>query len=319
MKILNEKVINSKEFIHFQSMIKKHYIENETEVSYEDFKKTLSKFIMVIMKSYLEDTEYNKDKYFFEIEEMSQHCLGKFDDLSNKIVINESVIREIYNGNINSMIHIFHELNHFKTKYDILLGEIDKNIIRIIKEKLLRIADTKLGTKMKIVINDSYYTCNYSLFSEEKIVEIDAIGNFWEFIKLVNISISDTQLQELFTSLENNINQYNIHLRDLRYSYNFNDNYLNFEDAFDETIKDYPEWLEYSQLNIEYYLKDGHVLKRNKEELEKRLETEEDKDIREYLQYLLKSSITNKTNYREFKKAHIGNQSDEINNFTFKK
>ena len=32
--------------------------------SYEDFKKTLSEFIMVIMKSYLEDTEYNKDKCF---------------------------------------------------------------------------------------------------------------------------------------------------------------------------------------------------------------------------------------------------------------
>ena len=34
MKILNEKVINSKEFIQFQSMIVKHYNENETEVSY---------------------------------------------------------------------------------------------------------------------------------------------------------------------------------------------------------------------------------------------------------------------------------------------
>ena len=68
MKILNEKVINSKEFIQFQSMIVKHYNENETEVSYEDFKKTLSEFIMVIMESYLEDTEYNKDKCFFEIE-----------------------------------------------------------------------------------------------------------------------------------------------------------------------------------------------------------------------------------------------------------
>ena len=42
------------------------------------------------------------------------------------------------------------------------------------------------------------------------------------------------------------------------------------EEAFDEMIKFYPNWLAIPQLNVEYYLdKDGNVAKRTKKELEK--------------------------------------------------
>ena len=62
---------------------------------------------------------------------------------------------------------------------------------------------------------------------------------------------------------------------------------MDFEEAFDEMIKFYPNWLAIPQLNVEYYLdKDGNVAKRTKKELEKRLKTETDKDIKEYIQYL---------------------------------
>ena len=47
-------------------------------------------------------------------------------------------------------------------------------------------------------------------------------------------------------------------------------------------IKFYPNWLAIPQLNVEYYLdKDGNVAKRTKKELEKRLKTETDKDIKD--------------------------------------
>ena len=55
------------------------------------------------------------------------------------------------------------------------------------------------------------------------------------------------------------------------------------------------------QLNIEYYLdKDGNVAKRTKKELEKKIKTETDKDIKEYIQYLLSSNISKKLDRNEF-------------------
>ncbi len=190
-------------------------------------------------------------------------------------------------------------MNHYN-QY-LKLGRINKDLIRSQKENLLSMASQKPVNKIKTIkadskfTDDDYYKYNYKVFSEEKIVEINAINNLISFIKMVGIKLSPQHLQELKNNFLKNINQYNNHLRDLRSNLNFNDSFLNFEEAFDVMIKFNPDWLTIPQLNIEYYLnEDGKVVKRTKEELEERLKTETDENIKEYIQYLL----TENTNFK---------------------
>ena len=72
------------------------------------------------------------------------------------------------------------------------LGRTNKDVIRVIKETLLTIATQdniakKNATKSKVTYindniqgnyDDNYYQCNYGVFSDEKIAEINAI-NQW--------------------------------------------------------------------------------------------------------------------------------------------
>ena len=223
------------------------------------------------------------------------------------ITINKKVINDIYSGKIDAFITIFHELNHFKSEYDIKLGKINSDIIRTIKEDLLRASSQDPFSEMKSIksgskyINDDYYKCNYAVFSDEKIAEINAIKNFISLMEIIGINLSKFQLQQLEEQIKSNMSQYNNYLRDLRLCFNYNNYFLDFEEAFDVMIKYNPNWLTISQLNIEYYLgKDGKVLKRTKEELEERLKTETDENIKEYIQYLLKPNVDKRLSRSEF-------------------
>lgn len=300
MELLNEKVIDSNSFQLLQLMIKKLYVkENNPEsiISYNEFKEKIVAFVEVIMKSYLEDTKYHNDKYYCIIKELPSYRLGEFNLESNVIIINESVIKEIYLGKINSMTVIFHELNHFKSKYDIKLGIINSDIIRTIKEELLRVANNR-DSKL---INDDYYKCNYTVFSDEKIAEINAINNLISFAQIIGIELSKQHLQQLEEQIKSNTRQYNNYLRDLRLIFNYNNYFLDFEEAFDIMIKHNPSWLTIPQLNVEYYLdKKGKVAKRTKEELEERLKTETDENIKEYIQYLLSPNTDKRLSRSEF-------------------
>lgn len=131
--------------------------------------------------------------------------------------------------------------------------------------------------------------------------KINAIKDLILFIKITGLELSELYIQKLNDEISKNTIQYNNYLRDFRLIYNFNDYFLDFEEAFDEMIKFYPNWLAIPQLNVEYYLdKDGNVAKRTKKELEKRLKTETDKDIKEYIQYLLSPNISKKLDRNEF-------------------
>lgn len=299
MELLNEQVTNSKCFETIQEVIKNHYINRNNLnpiISYNEFKNTLIVFVEKIMTSLLENTEFSNDKCSCVVKNLPSYSRGEFDPEDNEITINEEVINDIYSGKITSMTTIFHELNHFKSEYDIKLGRINKDIIRSIKERILRdycydelteIKTIKTGANPFII--DNYYKCNYVVFSEEKTAEINAINNLISFVELTGIELSEQDLQQLKDEIKNNITQYNNYLRDLRMNINFNNYFLDFEEAFDVIIKQYPYLLsDMPQLNIEYYINDnGEVVRRTKEELEERLTKETDNDIIEYIKYLL--------------------------------
>lgn len=297
MELLSEKVISTRSFGILQLMFQNIYTNEQHLIQYSNFKEILVAFVEKIMSSYLKDTKYHNDKYSCIVKKLPSYRLGEFNSENNVIIINESVIKEIYLGKINSMTVIFHELNHFKSKYDIKLGIINSDIIRTIKEDLLRVANNR-DSKL---INDDYYKCNYTVFSDEKIAEINAINNLISFVRIVGIELSKQHLQQLDEQIESNTRQYNNYLRDLRLIFNYNNYFLDFEEAFDIMIKHNPSWLTIPQLNIEYYLdKNGKVVKRTKEELEERLKIETDENIKEYIQYLLSPNTNKRLSRSEF-------------------
>ena len=122
MEFLNEKVINSRNFEILKLMFQNIYNNSNHFIQYSNFKEILVAFVEKIMSSYLEDINYCKDKYSCVIKDLPSHCWGEFSSKNNEITINEVVIQDIYSGKINSMTTIFHELNHFKSWYDIKLG-----------------------------------------------------------------------------------------------------------------------------------------------------------------------------------------------------
>lgn len=306
MELLNERVINSQYFKSLQLILKNRYIKKPNFIIYYNrFEEIIISFVEEIMYSYLKDTKYYNNEFSCVIKNLPSHIKGEFNPRDKKITINEKVIYDIYLGNITCMTTIFHELNHFKTFYDIKLGKINNDLVRALKEYLLRIStcdpfnENKIIKSDPIAINDNYYRINYELFSDEKIAELKAINNLIFFIKLADIKLSEKHLKELKNRINKNVSQYANYMRDLRLCANFNNYFLDFEEAFDVMIKFNPDWLTiYSQLNIEYYFdENGKVVKRTKDELKARLEIEADEDIKKYIQYLLvpndKKSLNN--------------------------
>lgn len=324
MDLLNDKVINSNSFRLLQLVVKNSYIKDtHFKVSYDEFRGIVIAFTEIVMKLYLEDTKFFNEKYSCVVKKIPSYRRGEFDLQNNEITINESVIKEIYLGKINSMTVIFHELNHFKSKYDIKLGRVCNDIIRTIKEYLLRESgqdpfNEKNTIKVGIsFINDDYYKCNYKVFSDEKLAEISSLNNLLSFVKMSGIELSQQDTKELEDRIRNNTSQYNNYLRDLRLNFNFNSYFLDFEEAFDVMIKFNPEWLAIPQLNIEYYLdKNGKVAKRTKEELEERLKTEKDEEIKAYIQYLLTPNKNKRLSKSEFTPDRKKFNIDKLNYYS---
>ena len=300
MDILNELILKNKSFEILGIILKKHYLnkkELKPIISYDEFKETIKTFIEKIMGTFLEDTDYYDDKYSCTCKQMRLSRRGEFSPENNEITINEDVIKELYHGNLNEMTTIFHELNHFKIKYELRLGKINQDLVRIVKEQLLRKSSSDPFDEKNTIkkgatyINDDYYKCNYRVFSEEKVAEINAIRNLIFFLKTANIELSEFDMHELETRITNNNRQYENYLRDLRYNINFNSYFLDFEEAFDIMIIYNPNWLKCPQLDIEYYQdENGKVKKRTIEQLQEMLYNETDEEKKQYINQLLTSN-----------------------------
>lgn len=132
------------------------------------------------MKNYLEETGLIKDERFKKIRFSSGNLPSKIlgSHYEGNIVIDNKVIKELYNGKLDMLESFFHELNRFKIYCDISKGVPDIHLYRILKEKLARESIDKYDR--------NYYDANYSLYSEEIYVEFLTLMDFLKFIKLVD-------------------------------------------------------------------------------------------------------------------------------------
>ena len=210
---------------------------------------------------------------------------------------------------------LFHELNHFKMKYDIKLGFLDESLVRVIKEELISSSPLypsfiKVSEEEK---RSSYYKDNYELYSEEKLADFYSLENLLLFLKEAKINLTERQKYEINALFSKIQGQYNNYLRDVSNNLNFNSYNIDFEEAFDILIKNNPQWLEYSQLRIEYFLdSNGTVKKRTSEELKTMLHQETDPIKIKYIEKLLLSNA-NKKNNSPRRKSSILNQKIDFN------
>lgn len=282
----------------------------EKLISYENFENVIYDFLLDVMKTLLESNKI-EEKCIVHIKNLPKETKGLFLDTKkgdNLLVINECVIKELYTGDLEQFIAIFHELNHFKVKYDIRLSEINEDIVRIIKEKLIRessrdpfneIGSLKSIKKGYMYVNDNYYRDNYELYSEEVYVNIKAQEDFLFMLKSltknpnIQLEIVNFFQKEYKGTFEKNKNNYNNHQRDFKSNFQFNSYFLSYEEAFDSLIKDNPDWLQYPQIAIEYYKdENGNIHKRNESQLIELFNKTENRQQKEYIEFLIAKSET---------------------------
>ena len=211
---------------------------NNQIISYNEFKSLIEYLIFQIMKEYLKDTEY-ENEHCSSIVKNTGIYSGYFVYINNIIAINEYIIKNLYyKGDILGLLTILHELNHFKMKYDIMLGQTDENINRVLKENLLRLCI------------DSYYDDNYKFISEEVYADIQACNDLLKIIDMFEMKVRKKDLMEIKTQLEYYKIKYEYYKREVKGLDIVGS--IKFNELFDTLILDHPEWLSYSQIASEY-------------------------------------------------------------------
>ena len=308
MDLITEEIKESKNFQILSKVFSYHYVNKdnlEPIISYDEFCQVLTNFIEEIMQNYLIKmgfTDYRGKNPEATIVNFKDSTIGDYN--SNTIRLAETIPWNIFKGNILVLFDVCQELIHFKYDIDINAGIINKNIVRAIKETLIR---HEAETTAPIFKYD-YYSDNYKFDSEEKLANMEGVDLFREIIKYMNITLNRKDDLKLLNISTNNSLQYYNYLRDFRSNIRFNNFFWDFEEAFDFLIRQNPGWYNrFPQLQIEYYQdEEGKVRKRTTEELKRLLEKEEDESNKEYIQSLLVPNEDKRLYYDGFKQEKLG-------------
>ena len=287
MDLITEEIKESKNFQILSKVFSYHYTNKDNLkpiISYDEFKEVLTNFIEEIMNDYLIKSGNINEKGSCEIVNFNKRKAG--DCINTKIRLDEDGVKDIFLGDL-IMFTPYHELTHFKYNVDIASGKVYGNLVRYLKELLIR----RDGMTYINGYDDFYYYLNYDCISIETLANMEGIYNLAKILDMMRIDLTKADQLNLILLMERNASLYNKHLRDLTLNLKSNLFYQNFEDFFDLIVEDHPEWLDYKQLQIEYYQdEEGKVRKRTTEELQRLSEKEEDKDVKEYIQSLLVST-----------------------------
>lgn len=320
MKLLTDKVFGTDNSIKLMSLFSKTLADCKDGkfhiskfITYDEFKVMIHTFIVEIIELFLEDNKHNEDSFDVYFKKLPRYIKGHFIKDNNVLVISDSVIKNIYDGYLDDLEVIFHELNHFKIKYEILDSVINKDTCRIVKEMLIREERhdpfNELGSLKSLkckpsYVNDCYYDDNYMNYSEEVVARISASNDLILFIKLFvifakrdNEQINKALDKILEEMIKEDKIRYANHIRDFNRDLSFNSNYLDFDEAFDILVKYNPKWLEYPQISIEYYVDENNkVKKKNIDQLRMLLVKTDKVDTREYIEYLIINIEKNEIN-----------------------
>ena len=168
-----------------EETIIKDILQGKKTVSYEEFKKAITIFFQNII-----DTIDNK--IVFKISnDLPSGITGYCNDLYKKedeqvVIINEQVTKKIYEGNKLEIYKIYHEIKHLIDNNNIKNNIVDKENMRIIKEKAiihyLNNKEENLGYK--------YYYDNYFKESGEILADWYGIKQMEELFEKLHIKLN---------------------------------------------------------------------------------------------------------------------------------
>lgn len=306
MALITEEIKESKNFQILSKVFSYHCAHKdniEPIILSNEFKEVLTNFIEEIMRDYLikkDFADYRGKKPEVKVVDFKDNTKGDYH--YNMIKLDETLPRDIFKGNIFVFFTACHELIHFKYDTDLDAGIINKNTVRIAKEKLIR-HDAETADP---IFKYDYYSDNYKFYSEEKLANMEGVDLFRETIKYMNITLKKEADLKILNISTNNSLQYHNYLRDFRSNIRFNNFFWDFEETFDFLIRQNPEWCDLPQLQIEYYQdEEGKVRKRTSEELQYLLEIVDDEDIKEYIQSLLAHNEDKRLYNGEFKQKKL--------------
>lgn len=284
MKSLQEIIFNCDYCTFFYDFFSNDQTRSST--TYENFKYNFMKFGQEVMSSYLQDTIYEGYPCLcFSTPKMD--VSGRYVMDTNMIFINEDIVKKMYKGDFTLLSVLFHELYHFKTNYDLKLGHINEDLVRIVKEDCLRDCSLYPSFIKGLKGKNNYYNKNYNYYSEELLADLDSMNNLLLFIKKAHMKVPQITYDQIDAHKRNFEAKYKNYMRDVSENLNFNSYVIDFEEAFDILVKDNPSWLEKPQLQIEYYIHNGKVQKRTTEQLKELLDETNNPEVKEYITSLL--------------------------------
>ena len=253
-------------------------------MSYDTFESFIKVFIKKTMNFFIKQLDENNNVTIginVFVEDLIgfrgktfKHYWFKFDS---------QTIKDLYDGDLNGLVTLFHETFHGIADIWIKSGIVDPHTMKIIKEIIIRETESKYNDD-----KDFYYKTNYKHIAGEIYAQQSAV-NMVEFL-LKNFNLNPPE-----GFIEKQRNRF-----DLDFSNDNRDVFIDGEkkvmsvdEIFSEVIVDHPELLEeYSQLNLEY-IKDGDkVRKKTKKELKDTLDTLEKKDAILYVESLLNKNYS---------------------------
>ena len=258
MELLTRNTLEDENAIKLINLLKQGFEGKELclskIVSYEEFKHDISNFVLSIMEKFLGESGFS-DKCKVDVRDSNDDKFYDLQENGNLIIISENTVKKLYDGDYEQLISIFKQLNHFKVKYDIKLGDSSEIITRILKEKLVKRVNNNQSNE-------------FESYSEELHTRMCAKNNFLQILELL------TDNKEIFRIYSSNINEkhveeytkYKEHLT--YYQTNlFNEFYLEFDKAFEMLVKRNPEWLKYPQIAQEYFLDENNNVRKKEDNI----------------------------------------------------
>ena len=248
-------------------------------ISYEVFKEIFCFSIKKFMKNIVGNKikNYNPRCTIFNLnEEISG---GAIENIS--VLIDEEDFKNFYyNGNINILITMYHEVQHIIQNTNIKLGIFNEDLLLQLKEQIIR------KYEFKTYKTNTYYENNYNNISYEVDARIKSVQYVINFLSYFNLSLNDSYLEYLKNTY---IGNYDLVNRTVIINGEKTQSTIN--DVFDKIIINMPEYLElYPQLKLEYINDNGVIRRKTKEELIASADAISDnKDFKnEDLNYILK-------------------------------
>ena len=245
-------------------------------VSYDTFEEfmtsTFEKFMRQLnfdrIKNYNFDVIVDKDK-----DSENDGC----EIFASIFVLKQERLKELYEGNLYGLVVLYHELWHGFQEIGIRSGQINSELMLMIKDIIIRKYSDKYSS------NDEYYNMNYRNISFEIDAQDKAIQVVKKYIDIYKLGVTDDTLSTIRNLYGKDIfNTNRVVLVDGK------EQTMTLDEIFDDLIKTHPELLQkYPQLNVEYLVENNSVRRKNIEELKELLEESNNELLTNYISELI--------------------------------